>query len=149
SESQKLHFAVDTTSGQFTLTYNGTLVSQPITFAATGAATATNIQSALNTMFNLGNVVSVTPQGAGNTDYLITFQGALANANVTQLFASSTTLNGGVTPPAPQVQVSPFLDGAGNTAEQLTFTGTGSTRFSFNGVANPGVTVNEVQTITN
>src|SRR5438874_9148284 len=35
------------------------------------------------------------------------------------------------------------------TAEQVTFNGTGTTRFVFNGVNAPGVTVNEVQTITN
>ena len=105
------------------------------------SAALNSIQPALGQTQALNGNISVTGENGG--PFTITFQGTLANANVTQLFPSSSSLNGGVSPPAPQVQVTPFLDGAGNTAEQVSFTGTGSTRFVFNGVNAPGVTVNE------
>src|SRR5207237_2068005 len=105
------------------------------------------IQSALNTMFGLGSAVTVTAQPNG-VDFLVTYQNAtgnspLANSNLVQLIAAKTTLDGN------QPLVSTLFDGAGNTTQKVTFGGAGAVRIQFNGVPDPGVNVNEIETLTN
>ncbi len=74
NEIQTITFSPTTTGGTFTLSFGGQTTA-PITFAgpASGPATATNIQTALRNLPNIGNTTTVTSQSA--FAFTVTFLG--------------------------------------------------------------------------
>lgn len=143
NEQQRLTIS-GATSGTFTLTLGG-LTTAPIAFNSDAATQAANIQAALNNLLNANNPafgtnsVLVAPISTPTTsDFTITFQNALASANVPQLVPTfAGTLNpSGIA----SVTVATVLEGAGNSVQSLSVSGApgGTFRMSLNGVASPG-----------
>ena len=85
SEIQKLTFT-GTTSGNFTLNFNGAITA-PITYTA-GLTTAT-IQTALRGLPTI-NGANVTVTGNNGGPFTMTFGGTLANQDVPQIFVDGT-----------------------------------------------------------
>jgi len=114
-EVQKLEFDPSVTGGSFTITYGTNLTTGDIDWSATPGTLAGNIQTALDAIFGAGNTV-VASQSA--TDYMITFTGNLANANVDEITTDPAGLSGGGVAP------STLSDGTGNEVQTLTVSGT-------------------------
>ncbi|MCY2986729.1 MAG: M36 family metallopeptidase [Planctomycetota bacterium] len=130
NEVQRLQFG-SSPSGVFTLTYGTNLTTAPILYDATPAVLATNIQAALDLLLGAGNTVVGVSSG---TDFLVTFTGNLAGANLAGASLAPLTaslLSGGGT-----LSVSWVQDGRGNEVQQLTLAGLGgsSVLLSYNGV---------------
>ncbi|MCY2990952.1 MAG: Ig-like domain-containing protein [Planctomycetota bacterium] len=126
NEVQLLTFAATLADGdRFTLTYGTNLTTNPIVWNASGATLAGNLQAALDLLFGAGNTVVTATSGAVAT---ITFQGQLANANLTEFTASALAPSNGTVAP------STLTEGSGNEVQTLTLGGeSGTVMLSFGG----------------
>ncbi len=88
---QTLTFSTGITGGTFTLTFNG-LTTAPITFSATAATLAANIQAALTALPNVGPNNTLV---AGTGPFTVTFQNGLGGTNVPTLTFNAAGLAGG------------------------------------------------------
>lgn len=137
------------TGGSFTITVNG-VVSGPINFNATPATLATNIQTQLNAMTNVGaNGTTVSALGSDQYHFALAFNhgsGAYLGATAVTLSANGASLTGG-TPGQMNVQI--------NSAVEVTFPGTvtgGTFRLTYGGVQTGDITANTsvaATTVTN
>ncbi|MCY2987328.1 MAG: hypothetical protein NTY19_05610, partial [Planctomycetota bacterium] len=124
-EVQQLTFTGAVGGDTFTLTYGTNLTTNPIAWNVNGATLAGNLQAALDPIFGAGNTVVTAASGASAT---ITFQGKLANANLTQLTASALMPSGGTVAPSTPTE------GGGNEVQTLTLGGaSGTAILSFGG----------------
>lgn len=97
NEVQSLSFAGAPTAGTIVLSFNG-LDTPPITFegAAKGADTATNIQAALEALVGVGaGNVTVAQVGASDTEFTVTFAGALAGTDQPLIVLRTNSLDQG------------------------------------------------------
>jgi len=134
SEVQQVTFGgiINEVAGStFTLSF-GNLTTDNIEWSATPATLAGNIQTALNTMFGANWTAVAEVAGSGGTDYAVTFQNALENANLPELTADGSRLEG----TNPTVSVSTTQEGTGNDVQLLVLSGTdgGTLRLSYEGV---------------
>lgn len=126
--TETLQIAFDRTivSGSFTLTYaakdapaNGaTLTTAVINWSANATTLQNNMQSALTTLFGVGNVQVITdPASTTTQSFTVTFTGALVNADLEPLTidAQNNKLVGG------GVQLSTLQEGAGNGSQVIDF----------------------------
>lgn len=102
SEQQLLYIVGSPTGGTFKLTFGGQETGN-ITFSATAGTMASNIQTALLALSNVGSgqlTVATTTfpniyQSGGPAPYNITFAGTLANTGLPLVYMSSNSLSGG------------------------------------------------------
>jgi len=93
NEVQRLTFAsTPTATTRFGLNFNGQFTTD-ITYGASSAAAAANIQAALRAVGAIGSNVTVTPVSA--TVFDITFTGALGNQNIASLIGGGVAVGGG------------------------------------------------------
>ncbi len=102
--TQGLYVTGGPTGGTITLTYNS-VATAAITYSATPATFAANVQSALEAHPNIGTGnVAVTLSSNNNTGVsaalVITFKGALYHQGLTAITVSSNALTGGTSPAA-------------------------------------------------
>lgn len=134
NETQRITFSgTPTTNTTFTLSYNGvdTKVAFPsgVSYGANALATAANIQAALEGLstIGVGNVI-VTP--VNNTNFDVTFQGALSRRNVPGLIG--VALVNADTATLPTTPVNEQIAGvSANEVQRITFTGTPETTSTF------------------
>ena len=110
NEVQTLNFTGTPTTGTFQLRL-GPYVTADIAFAGAGngATTATNIQTALEALLTVGaGNVTVTQVGASDTDFTVTFVGALAGDDIDLLELEVNALDTG------DLQITPTADGTAN-----------------------------------
>lgn len=85
------------TGGNFTLTFQGQTTGA-ITYSATAATLATNIQTALEALSNIGvgeATVAASTATAVSQAFTVTFSGALAGMDLEQMTANAAGLTGG------------------------------------------------------
>lgn len=98
----------EATGGTFTLTYNG-----QTTDALAYNATAATVQTKLRALSTIGTG-NVNVTGSAGGPYTVTFVGALANSNVSELVVDGDSLTGGETD-SPAVEVTTNPEGASAT----------------------------------
>lgn len=92
-EVQSFYFATTPTGGVFTITYDGQTTS-PLLYDAT----ASEVQAALVALSNIGSGdVTVTGSGTSANPFILTFAGALAATNLSEITVTASSLTGGNT----------------------------------------------------
>jgi hypothetical protein len=108
NEVQTVTITGTPTGGTFTLTYGGQTTSG-IAYNATASA----VRTALGALSSVGGVANVGVTGGPGpaTPYVVTFKGALGNADVALMTASAASLTGGTSPAVTPSQTTPGVSG--------------------------------------